>query len=40
MFAYMIQILKPKELVHPPNTAEQIDGFDKITIELISKETN
>lgn len=41
MFAYMIQIMKPKEDEHDiSNPSELVDGYDKITIELTSKETN
>ena len=40
MYAYMIQILKPKEESNILNNPELVDGYDKITIELNSKETN
>lgn len=40
MFAYVIQIMKPDESKQKPNNSELVEGFDKITIELKSKETN
>jgi hypothetical protein len=40
MFAYVIQILKPEIGAQTQNKTELVDGYDKITIELTSKETN
>ncbi|WP_158027178.1 carboxypeptidase-like regulatory domain-containing protein [Labilibacter marinus] len=40
MFAYVVQILKPKDNQQVSNPSELVDGFDKISIELQSKETN
>ena len=40
MFAYIIQIVKPAENSPTQNLSELVDGFDKITIELTSRETN
>ncbi|MXV39394.1 hypothetical protein GO491_12045 [Flavobacteriaceae bacterium Ap0902] len=40
MFAYVIQILKPEESGSTKNETELVNGFDKITIELSSKETS
>ena len=40
MYAYVIQILKPEEIIPKESESELVEGFDKITIELTSKETN
>ena len=40
MYGYLVQILKPKANKKITNKAELVDGFDKITITLHSKETN
>jgi len=40
MIGYLIQILKPKENKEITNKSELVDGYDKITITLHSKETN